>query len=75
MTGFRILIGREPAWDGQYVVFGLVTSGLDSVRRIAGLEPRGGVPDQLVQIVDCGGSTVVEPFFLDDPTAVSAASL
>lgn len=65
-SGFRILLNREPTWDGQYVVFGRVTAGLSTVRRIASLEPLAGTPDLPVQIVDCGGSPVAGPLCLAD---------
>jgi cyclophilin family peptidyl-prolyl cis-trans isomerase len=66
-NGFRILLNPEPSWDGQYVVFGKVKSGLEAVRQIAELEPLHGVPPRQVRIVDCGGEAVCQQQRVADP--------
>ena len=45
----------ETAWlDGKHVVFGMVTEGMDVVKRIEALGSPSGEPSKQVQIIDCG---------------------
>ena len=45
----------ETAWlDGKHVVFGMVTEGMDVVKRIEALGSPSGEPSKQVQVIDCG---------------------
>ncbi|MCD6566605.1 MAG: peptidylprolyl isomerase [Bacteroidales bacterium] len=45
----------ETSWlDGKHVVFGMVTDGMDVVKRIEALGSPGGQPSKKVIIRDCG---------------------
>jgi len=51
---FFITTVETPWLDGKHVVFGMVTDGMDVVRRIEALGSPGGQPSKKVVIRDCG---------------------
>jgi len=55
---------KKTSWlDGRHVVFGKVVGGMDVVRKIENNKTDGrDKPVKDVQIVDCGGEEVAEPF-------------
>lgn len=55
---------KKTSWlDGRHVVFGKIVSGMDVVRKIEANKTDGrDKPVKDVQIVECGGEEVAEPF-------------
>ena len=51
---FFITTVRTDWLDGKHVVFGQVTSGMDTVKKIEALGTQSGTPREKVTIVDCG---------------------
>jgi len=51
---FFITTARTPHLDGRHVVFGVVTSGWDVVKRIESFGNRSGTPSRRVTIKTCG---------------------
>jgi cyclophilin family peptidyl-prolyl cis-trans isomerase len=51
---FFITLRACPTLDGQHVVFGRVTKGMDLVRAIAALGSDSGMPTRQVVVANCG---------------------
>ena len=51
---FFITFAPTPWLDGKHVVFGLVTAGMDIVKRIESVGSNGGQTQRKVTITDCG---------------------
>merc|ERR1712072_654149 len=60
---FFITVKKTSWLDGRHVVFGMVTEGMDVVRKVEA-NPTGAQdrPKKEVLIKDCGGEEVAEPF-------------
>merc|ERR1719219_552374 len=60
---FFITVKKTPWLDGRHVVFGKVVGGMDVVRKVEANRTDGrDKPVKDVQIVDCGGEEVGEPY-------------
>ena len=67
---FFITCAQTPWLDGRHVVFGKVLEGMDVVRKIENTKTgRGDAPIAPVEIVDCGGLPVDEPFEVSKESA------
>lgn len=63
---FFITTKKTPWLDGRHVVFGKVITGGDIVKKMEGIKTDGrDRPVDDIQIIDCGHTTVEEPFSVE----------